>query len=70
MRVTVLGGSAAGPNAGAGSAGFLVQHEETSIICDLGPGTLLEARKHTDVHSLTGIVITHYHLDHVADLGA
>ena len=70
MNLTVLGGSAAGPNTGMGCAGFLVQHNQTSVVLDLGPDTLLELRKHIDIRDLSAIVVSHYHLDHVLDLGA
>jgi len=70
VRIVTLGGSAAGPNTGAGCAGFLVTEGETSIAIDLGPGTLLELRNHIDYRSLSGIVISHYHLDHIQDIGA
>ena len=70
MRVVALGGSAAGPNTGAGCAGFLVTEGGTSVVIDLGPGTLLELRKHVDYRSLSAIVVSHYHLDHILDLGA
>jgi len=70
MRLTVLGGSAAGPNTGAGCAGFLVSEGDTAIVIDMGPGTLLELRKHVDFRTLDAIVISHYHLDHILDLGA
>jgi ribonuclease BN (tRNA processing enzyme) len=36
----------------------------------MGPGTLLELRKHVDFRALSAIVISHYHLDHILDLGA
>jgi ribonuclease BN (tRNA processing enzyme) len=68
MRLTVLGGAAAGPNAGMGCAGLLVQTAMTRIVLDLGPGTLLELRKHTDVRTLDAVVISHMHVDHVLDL--
>ena len=70
MKLTVLGGSAAGPNTGAGCAGFLVSEGSTAIVIDSGPGTLLELRKHVDFRTLDAIIISHYHLDHVLDLGA
>jgi ribonuclease BN (tRNA processing enzyme) len=70
MKIVALGGSAAGANPGAGSAGFLVTSGTTSIVFDLGPGTLLELRKHVDVHELSAVIISHYHLDHVLDLGS
>lgn len=67
-RLTVLGGSAAGVGTGQGCSGYLVQTDNTSIVLDLGPNTLLELRKHTDFRTLDGIVISHLHMDHVLDL--
>lgn len=69
-RLTVLGGSAAGVGTGQGCSGYLVQNDNSNLVIDLGPGTLLELRKHTDFRRLDGIVISHLHLDHVLDLFA
>ena len=68
MRLTTLGGSAAGVNAGQGCSGYLVEVGATRLVLDLGPGTLPELRQHTDFRTLDGIVISHLHLDHVLDL--
>ena len=68
MRLTVLGGSAAGPNPGAGCSGYLVQSRSTAIVVDLGPGTVPELKKHIDPRLLDGIVISHGHHDHLLDL--
>lgn len=68
--LTILGGSAAGVGTGQGCSGYLVQSDTTNLVLDLGPGTLLELRKHTDFRTLDGIVISHLHLDHVLDLFA
>ncbi|MFN8662039.1 MAG: MBL fold metallo-hydrolase [Thermomicrobiales bacterium] len=68
MRLTVLGGSAASPNTGAGCAGFLVQRGDTNIVLDLGPGTLQELRKHADFRTLSAVIISHMHIDHMLDL--
>lgn len=68
MKLTVLGGSAAGCNTGAGGSGYLVETSRGCIILDLGPGTFQELRKHTDFRMLDGIVISHLHVDHVLDL--
>jgi ribonuclease BN (tRNA processing enzyme) len=70
MKLTVLGGSAASLNAGQGSSGYLVSHLETTIVLDPGPNTFLELRKHTDYRVLSGIVISHLHLDHILDIFA
>lgn len=68
MRLTVLGGSAASPNTGAGCAGFLVQRGNTSVVLDLGPGTLQELRRHADFRTLSAVIISHMHVDHMLDL--
>jgi ribonuclease BN (tRNA processing enzyme) len=70
MRLTVLGGSAAGPNAGAGCSGYLIRDRETAIVIDLGPGTLPELKRHLEPRMLDAIVLSHAHLDHVLDLPA
>ena len=66
----MLGGSAAGGNSGAGCSGYLLDSGATRIVFDLGPGTLLELRRHCNYRDLNGIVISHMHLDHILDLCA
>jgi ribonuclease BN (tRNA processing enzyme) len=68
MQLTVLGGSAASPNAGMGCAGLLVQTDRARLVLDLGPGTLHELRRHTDFRTLDAVIVSHLHLDHVLDL--
>ncbi|MCA9861553.1 MAG: MBL fold metallo-hydrolase [Thermomicrobiales bacterium] len=68
MRLTVLGGSAASPNTGAGCAGFLVQCSDASVVLDLGPGTLQELRRHADFRTLSAVIVSHMHVDHMLDL--
>lgn len=70
MRLTVLGGSAASPNTGAGCSGYLIQHGTTAVALDLGPGTLQELRRHTDFRTLAAVVISHLHPDHTLDVFA
>jgi ribonuclease BN (tRNA processing enzyme) len=67
-QLTVLGGSAAGIGTGQGCSGYLVQSENTNIVLDLGPGTALQLRKHTDFRTLDAIVISHLHMDHILDI--
>jgi ribonuclease BN (tRNA processing enzyme) len=69
MRVTFLGGSAAGANTGMPCTGLLVRTATTTALLDLGPGVFPELRRHVDFRELDGIVISHLHLDHTLDLG-
>lgn len=66
--LTILGGSAAAVGTGQGCAGCLVSTASTTIALDLGPGTLLELRKHTDYRALDAVVLSHLHVDHMLDL--
>lgn len=68
MRLTILGGSAAGPNPGQGCSGYLVESGPTQVVLDLGPGTLPELRRHVDFRRLDAIVLSHLHLDHTLDV--
>ena len=68
MRLTVLGGAAASPNTGMGCSGYLIECENTRILLDPGPGTLQELRGHADFRSLSAVIVSHLHLDHMLDL--
>jgi ribonuclease BN (tRNA processing enzyme) len=68
MKLTVLGGSHASVNTGAGSSGYLVSHQGTNLAVDLGPNTVIELRKHTDHRLLDGVLLSHLHIDHFLDI--
>jgi ribonuclease BN (tRNA processing enzyme) len=68
MKLTVLGGSAAGPNPGQGCSGYLVESGTTHVVLDLGPGTFPELRRHVDYRAIDGVVLSHGHLDHMLDV--
>lgn len=70
MKLTILGGSAAGANSGQGCSGYLVQSGETRLVLDLGPGTFIELRNHIDYRTLSAVVLSHFHADHVLDVVA
>ncbi len=70
MRLTVLGGSAAGANSGQGCSGYLVESGDTRLVLDLGPGTFIELRHHTDYRCLSAVILSHFHADHVLDVVA
>ncbi len=70
MKLTVLGGAAAGGNTGSGCSGYLLQSGDSNLVVDLGPGTLPELRKHVDFRILDAIIISHWHVDHFLDLAA
>jgi len=70
MELIVLGGSAAAPNPGDASAGYLIVGGETSILLDCGSGVVSKLRERCDPRALSAIVISHLHSDHTLDLVA
>lgn len=71
MQVTILGSGTAIPEPDRFPAGYLVAAGGLRLMVDCGPGTLrrLAAAGH-DIRDLDGVLLTHYHTDHCADLAA
>ncbi len=70
MELTVLGGSAATPNPGDASAGYLVRSGGMTVLLDCGSGVVSKLRAHAEERALSGVVISHLHSDHTLDLVA
>lgn len=68
MRVTVLGAHGTWPNAGGATSGHLIQHEEWSLLVDLGTGCLANLQRHAGLFDVDAVVISHSHPDHITDL--
>ncbi len=67
----VLGGCGAWPEAGRACSGFLLEHDGTRIVLDLGYGTLPRLLALVDSSTAAGIdaiIVTHQHPDHMVDL--
>lgn len=69
MRLTVVGSGTLRPDADRGPAALLVEAAGARFLVDGGSGTLRTlARLGVEAASLDGGVISHRHLDHVAEL--
>jgi ribonuclease BN (tRNA processing enzyme) len=70
MRLTVLGRCGGYPVAGGACAGYLVKAGHARVLIDAGYGVVARLLEYGPVRSLSGIILTHLHPDHVADLPA
>ncbi|HET9256059.1 MAG TPA: MBL fold metallo-hydrolase [Pseudonocardiaceae bacterium] len=70
MRLTVLGCSGSVPGPESPASGYLVQAGDTSVALDLGNGTLGALQRHLDPFTLGGLLLSHLHPDHCADVSA
>ena len=68
MKLTVVGctGSMSGPK-GAASC-YIVQTATTTILLDLGPGSMGQLMNHIDPAKIDAIILSHLHTDHCADI--
>jgi ribonuclease BN (tRNA processing enzyme) len=71
MRLTVLGSGTAVPVPDRFPAGYLLEHRDSKVMVDCGPGTLRRlAQAGVSPNELDAVLLTHYHTDHCADLAA
>lgn len=66
MRLSVLGSSGTYPVAGRPASGYLIEHNDTRVWCDAGPGTL--AALPVDVGLIDAVMVSHSHPDHCLDV--
>ncbi len=69
MKLTIAGcsGSYAG-SSGAASC-YLLEHDGAAVVLDMGNGALDPLAQYRDIYSLDAVVLSHLHLDHIADVG-
>lgn len=69
MKITTLGCLGAYPYQGQGTTSFLLQSDDFNLLLDAGSGSLLQLEKVLDPLALDAVILSHYHHDHIADLG-
>ncbi|AJS57278.1 MBL fold metallo-hydrolase [Paenibacillus sp. IHBB 10380] len=69
MDVKILGFWGGYPSAGGATAGYLVDTGEGQILLDCGSGVMSKLVNQTDVEKLDGVILSHLHHDHIADMG-
>ena len=74
LTLTVLGSAGAyRTHEGARASGYLVQHDATTLVIDLGHGTYAPLAEHLGIGALpqiSAVAISHLHPDHWVDLAA
>ena len=59
-------GSFPGPDSPASC--YLLEHEGTKILLDMGNGSIGSLQRYTDLYDLDAVLISHLHVDHFVDL--
>jgi ribonuclease BN (tRNA processing enzyme) len=70
MLLTVLGCSGSVPAVESPASGYLVRAGGASVVLDLGNGAFGALQRYLDPFTLDGLVLSHLHPDHCADVSA
>lgn len=68
MQLTILGNAAGAPGPDGACPGYLVESDETAVLIDCGPGVTGKLVAHRPAHTLSAVILSHLHLDHIHDL--
>jgi ribonuclease BN (tRNA processing enzyme) len=69
MKVTVVGCWGGYPERGGATSCYLLQENDYKLVVDIGSGSLSLLPNFTQLNEINGVIISHYHHDHIADLG-
>lgn len=69
FELTCLGIRGLYPNDLTPTSGYLITTDEANILVDCGSGVFNRLTKYVAPEKLTAIILTHYHFDHVSDIG-
>jgi ribonuclease BN (tRNA processing enzyme) len=69
MNLTVIGFWGGYPKKNAASTGYLLELEGYQVLIDCGSGVLSKLQNVTQPEDLDAVMISHYHPDHIADIG-
>lgn len=69
MKLTIIGLWGAYPKVNEASSGYLLEHDGFKLLIDCGSGVLSKMQNYVQPEELDAVLISHYHTDHVADIG-
>jgi ribonuclease BN (tRNA processing enzyme) len=68
MRITTVGCAGSFPGPDGPASCYLVQAEGFRLVLDLGNGALGPLQRHTGLHDIDAICLSHQHADHCIDM--
>lgn len=69
MELTILGYFGGYPTRNRGTSSYLLESEGFNLLIDVGSASLISLEEKLDPLDLDAVLISHYHYDHIADLG-
>lgn len=69
MKVTIIGYWGGYPAPDGATSAYLVEQDGFRLLVDMGSGALAKVQKYIHVMDIDAVILSHYHHDHVADIG-
>jgi ribonuclease BN (tRNA processing enzyme) len=69
LKLTIVGFWGGYPKVNEASTGYLLEHEGFNLMIDFGSGVMSRLQNFVQPEELDALVLSHYHPDHVADIG-
>lgn len=69
MKLTVVGFWGGFPQANSATSGYLLQDNDFNLLIDCGSAVLSKVQQYVNIMDLSAVILSHYHHDHVADIG-
>lgn len=69
MNLTPIGIWGGYPKASGATSAFLLEHDGFHCLIDCGSGVLSSLQNYLPLDQIDAVVLTHYHADHIADVG-
>ncbi|ALX48684.1 MBL fold metallo-hydrolase [Lentibacillus amyloliquefaciens] len=69
MKLTIVGYWGGYPAPGGATSAYLLEQDDFTLLIDAGSGSLSKLQTIKHVMDLDAVILSHYHNDHVADIG-
>ncbi|MBP1940632.1 ribonuclease BN (tRNA processing enzyme) [Bacillus luteolus] len=69
LKVTVVGFWGGYPGVNEATTGYLFEENGFRLLVDCGSGVVAQLQNYIKVEELDAVILSHYHHDHVADIG-
>lgn len=70
MKLTTIGYWGGYPKANEASSGYVLEHDGFQLLIDCGSAVLSKLQNYVLPEELDAVILSHYHADHIADIGA
>lgn len=70
MKLTVVGCAGSFPGPASPASCYLIEHEGTRLLLDMGNGSLGALAQYVDIYSIDAVALSHLHADHCCDLAS